>query len=92
VIKLDLFGTFLCCRHGIPAIARAGGSSVINMTSNLPLMGIPGRDRSESCWLVAGFEAGAPDPGKSEGSVALARSGHAQSRSRRRLGKVRSSG
>src|SRR5215472_16508664 len=24
VIKLDLYGTFLCCRFGIPAIVRAG--------------------------------------------------------------------
>ena len=49
VIKLDLFGTFLCCRHGIPAIARSGGGSVINMASNLALMGITGRD----CYTAA---------------------------------------
>src|SRR5687767_10875275 len=44
VIKLDLFGTVLGCRHGIPAIAKSGGGSVINMASNLASMGIEGRD------------------------------------------------
>jgi hypothetical protein len=27
---LDLFGTFLCCRFGIPELIRAGGGAVIN--------------------------------------------------------------
>ena len=49
VIRLDLFGTFLGCRHGIPEIVRAGGGSVINMSSNLALMGITGRD----CYTAA---------------------------------------
>ena len=49
VIKLDLFGTFLGCRFGIPAIIKSGGGSVINMASNLALMGIPGRD----CYTAA---------------------------------------
>lgn len=49
VIKLDLFGTFLGCRFGIPAIVKSGGGSVINMSSNLALMGIPGRD----CYTAA---------------------------------------
>jgi NAD(P)-dependent dehydrogenase (short-subunit alcohol dehydrogenase family) len=49
VIKLDLFGTFLGCRHGIPAIIRSGGGAVINMASNLALMGITGRD----CYTAA---------------------------------------
>ena len=31
-ITLDLFGTFLGCRFGIPAIIESGGGSVINMT------------------------------------------------------------
>ena len=48
-IKLDLFGTFLGCRHGIPALVRSGGGSVINMSSNLALMGIHGRD----CYTAA---------------------------------------
>ena len=49
VIRLDLFGTFLGCRFGIPELARAGGGSVINMASNLALMGIAGRD----CYTAA---------------------------------------
>jgi NAD(P)-dependent dehydrogenase (short-subunit alcohol dehydrogenase family) len=49
VIKLDLFGTFLGCRFGIPAIINSGGGSVINMSSNVALMGIPGRD----CYTAA---------------------------------------
>jgi len=32
VITLDLFGTFLGCRVGIPEIIRSGGGSVINMS------------------------------------------------------------
>ena len=44
VIKLDLFGTVLGCRFGIPEIVRSGGGAVINMASNLALMGIAGRD------------------------------------------------
>ena len=31
--SLDLLGTFLCCRHGIPEIIKTGGGSVINMSS-----------------------------------------------------------
>ena len=34
-IKLDLFGTFLGCRFGIPELIKAGGGSVINTTSNV---------------------------------------------------------
>jgi len=48
-IKIDLFGTFLGCRVGIPEIIRAGGGAVINMSSNVALMGIPGRD----CYTAA---------------------------------------
>jgi NAD(P)-dependent dehydrogenase (short-subunit alcohol dehydrogenase family) len=49
VIKLDLFGTFLCSKLGIPEIIKAGGGAVINMASNLALMAIPGRD----CYTAA---------------------------------------
>ena len=48
-IKLDLYGTFLGCRFGIPAIAKSGGGSVINMSSNVALMGVAGRD----CYTAA---------------------------------------
>ena len=43
VIKLDLFGTFLCSKLAIPVIVKAGGGSIINMASNLALMAVPGR-------------------------------------------------
>lgn len=48
-IKLDLYGTFLGCRFGIPAIAKSGGGSVINMSSSVALMGVAGRD----CYTAA---------------------------------------
>ena len=43
-LRLDLYGTWLCCRYGIPEIVNAGGGSVINVSSFLALMGWPGRD------------------------------------------------
>jgi NAD(P)-dependent dehydrogenase (short-subunit alcohol dehydrogenase family) len=49
VIKLDLYGTFLCSKHGIPHIIKAGGGAVINMASNVALMALPGRD----CYTAA---------------------------------------
>jgi NAD(P)-dependent dehydrogenase (short-subunit alcohol dehydrogenase family) len=42
--RLDLFGTFLYCRFGIPELIRAGGGSVINTTSVVALRGSVGRD------------------------------------------------
>ena len=48
-IKLDLYGTFLCSKIGIPQIVKAGGGSVINMASNVALMALPGRD----CYTAA---------------------------------------
>jgi NAD(P)-dependent dehydrogenase (short-subunit alcohol dehydrogenase family) len=48
-IRLDLFGTFLGCRFGIPAIIASGGGSVINMASNVALMGVTGLD----CYTAA---------------------------------------
>ena len=49
VIKLDLYGTFLCSRIGIPHIVKAGGGSIIDMTSTLALNAVPGRD----CYTAA---------------------------------------
>jgi NAD(P)-dependent dehydrogenase (short-subunit alcohol dehydrogenase family) len=43
-INLDLKGTFLCCRHGIPEIVKSGGGAVVNMTSWAGLSGIPWRN------------------------------------------------
>lgn len=48
-IRLDLFGTFLGCRFGIPEIIKSGGGAVINMASVVALMGFPGRD----CYTAA---------------------------------------
>ena len=42
-LKLDLFGTFLCCRIAIPELKKAGGGSIINTTSMTALMGRPNR-------------------------------------------------
>jgi NAD(P)-dependent dehydrogenase (short-subunit alcohol dehydrogenase family) len=43
-LELDLFGTWLCCHHGIPHLVRAGGGSVINTASIMGVMGVPNRD------------------------------------------------
>ena len=48
-INLDVFGTFLCSKYAIPEIAKSGGGSVINMSSNVALMALPGRD----CYTAA---------------------------------------
>ena len=37
--SLDLLGTFLCCRHGLPEIVKAGGGSVINTSSMVAVAG-----------------------------------------------------
>jgi NAD(P)-dependent dehydrogenase (short-subunit alcohol dehydrogenase family) len=49
VIRLDLYGTFLCSKIAIPEMIKSGGGSVINMTSNLALMAVAGRD----CYTAA---------------------------------------
>jgi NAD(P)-dependent dehydrogenase (short-subunit alcohol dehydrogenase family) len=49
VIRVDLFGTFACCKFGLPDLIRAGGGSVINMTSMAALMALPKRD----CYTAA---------------------------------------
>jgi NAD(P)-dependent dehydrogenase (short-subunit alcohol dehydrogenase family) len=38
-MNLDVLGTFLVCRHAIPEIAKAGGGSVVNMSSGAALRG-----------------------------------------------------
>lgn len=43
-IKLDLFGTWLCCHYGIPHLIAAGGGSVINTSSIMGAMGVANRD------------------------------------------------
>ena len=49
VIRLDLFGTFLVCKYGIPKLIEGGGGSVINTSSNVALMALRGRD----CYTAA---------------------------------------
>jgi NAD(P)-dependent dehydrogenase (short-subunit alcohol dehydrogenase family) len=49
VIKLDLYGTFLCCKHGIPEIVKSGGGSIVNMSSMVALMALTERD----CYTAA---------------------------------------
>ena len=41
-MKVDLFGTFLGCRFGIPVLARGGGGSIINVTSIRGITGTTG--------------------------------------------------
>jgi NAD(P)-dependent dehydrogenase (short-subunit alcohol dehydrogenase family) len=48
-ITLDLFGTFLCCKIGIPHMIKSGGGSIINMSSIVALRALPGRD----CYTAA---------------------------------------
>jgi NAD(P)-dependent dehydrogenase (short-subunit alcohol dehydrogenase family) len=48
-IRVDLYGTFLGCKHGLPELIKAGGGSVINMASMVALMAVPGRD----CYTAA---------------------------------------
>jgi NAD(P)-dependent dehydrogenase (short-subunit alcohol dehydrogenase family) len=38
-INLNLLHPFLTCRHGIPHMMKAGGGSIVNVTSHLGLMG-----------------------------------------------------
>lgn len=38
-INLDLKGPFLCCRHGIPHLIRAGGGAIVNVASVVALKG-----------------------------------------------------
>lgn len=48
-MRVDLFGSFLGCRFAIPRMIESGGGSVINMVSNVALIGVPGMD----CYTAA---------------------------------------
>jgi NAD(P)-dependent dehydrogenase (short-subunit alcohol dehydrogenase family) len=48
-IKLNLYGPFLCCKHGIPALVKSGGGSVINFSSILAVVPRTGR----TCYATA---------------------------------------
>jgi len=41
-LRVDLFGTFLCCRFAIPELIRAGGGAIVNSSSTTALRGVPG--------------------------------------------------
>ncbi len=43
-IRVDLFGTLLCCRNAIPHMQRAGCGSIINISSLRALIGTAGAD------------------------------------------------
>jgi NAD(P)-dependent dehydrogenase (short-subunit alcohol dehydrogenase family) len=43
-IGVDLFGTFLGCRHAIPVMVAGGGGSIINTTSIRAMIGTAGAD------------------------------------------------
>lgn len=43
-VKLDLFGTWITCKHGIAAMLQSGGGSVINSCSVFALVGTQGKD------------------------------------------------
>ena len=49
VLRLDLYGTFLCSKLGIPLMIKSGGGSIINMSSIVALRALPGRD----CYTAA---------------------------------------
>jgi len=49
VMNIDLFGTFLACRFGIPELVKSGGGSVITMSSMTALMAIEDR----ACYSAA---------------------------------------
>lgn len=43
-IRVDLFGTILCCRHVIPEMVKSGGGSIITMSSLRAILGTEGQD------------------------------------------------
>jgi short chain dehydrogenase len=78
-IGVDLFGTFLGCRFGIPVMAKGGGGSIINTTSVRAMIGTPGADAYTS---AKGRRARA-DPGA---GVAVGRAQHPRQCDRARRG------
>lgn len=43
-VRVDLFGTLLCCRKVIPEMVRTGGGSIINISSLRAVIGTHGAD------------------------------------------------
>ena len=48
-IKVDLYGTFICCKLAIPEMIKAGGGAIINTSSIMAIQAVPGRD----CYTAA---------------------------------------
>lgn len=44
ILAINLKGTFLACKYGIPAIIASGGGAVINTSSSAGVIGVPGCD------------------------------------------------
>jgi NAD(P)-dependent dehydrogenase (short-subunit alcohol dehydrogenase family) len=44
ILDINLKGTYLCCKYGIPEIIKSGGGSVINTASSAGVIGVPGCD------------------------------------------------
>ena len=44
VLAINLNSIFLCCKYGIPLLAKSGGGAIINTGSSASVMGIPGCD------------------------------------------------
>jgi NAD(P)-dependent dehydrogenase (short-subunit alcohol dehydrogenase family) len=44
VLGINLNSIFLCCKYGIPLLAKSGGGAIINTGSSASVMGIPGCD------------------------------------------------
>jgi NAD(P)-dependent dehydrogenase (short-subunit alcohol dehydrogenase family) len=43
VFAVNARGTFLCCKHAIPAMAAHGGGAIVNIASVAGLVGVPNR-------------------------------------------------
>ena len=39
MLRINLTGTFLCCKYGVPAIIDSGGGSVVNIASSAGIVG-----------------------------------------------------
>lgn len=44
ILAVNLSSVYLCCRYGIPLMARSGGGSIITTGSSASVMGVPGCD------------------------------------------------
>ncbi len=43
-LQTNVWGLFWCCKHALPALARAGGASIINISSGVAVKGAPQMD------------------------------------------------